>query len=260
MYLTDQPEARAGDLPEARPRGQPEALAGGHPDAMARVPPIVARVSNWMRSARKAVGEIFRRQAAIDKSAAQAWRETLEQVIADLDLLNRNTEQDFLTIGGKLAGFIEKVNLISSQLAVLATFNSQEQGLHASQALTCALDRSTEMRTRYADHNGVLGDMRQEAGRLKEILSGFQGTVSTFHTLGVLTRIETARLGTAGADSPDGSPVPDYGLHDFATHYTMHSELDVHDVHQGFTTAAPAGQPDSPCAEAGELGENVEFF
>ena len=118
--------------------GQPDARAGDHPDAMAMVPPVAVRVSNWLRTARHAVGRIFRPQAAIDKSAAQSWRETLEQVIADLDLLNRNTEQDFLTIGGKLADFIEKVNLISSQLAVLATFNSQEQGLHASQALTCA--------------------------------------------------------------------------------------------------------------------------
>ena len=190
MHLTGQPEALAG--------GQPEVRAS--PEALASVPPVKVRISTWFLAARKAVARAFRRQAAIHKSAAQAWRETLQQVIADLDLLNRNTEQDFLTIGGRLAGFIEKVNLISSQLAVLATFNSQEQGLHASQALTCALDRSTEMRTRYADHNGVLGDMRQEAGRLKEILSGFQGTVSTFHTLGVLTRIETARLGTAGAD------------------------------------------------------------
>ena len=198
MHLTDQPEARPGDQPEARAGGQPEVRAS--PEALARVPAVEARVSTWMLAARKAVAGVFRRQAAIDESAAKDWRETLDQVIADLDLLNRNTEQDFLTIGGKLAGFIEKVNQISSQLAVLATFSSQEQGLHASQALTNALDRSTEMRTLYANHNGVLGDMRQEAGRLKEILSGFQGTVSTFQTLGVLTRIETARLGTAGAD------------------------------------------------------------
>ena len=58
----------------------------------------------------------------------------------------------------------------------------------------------------------------------------------------------------------DGSPAPDYGLHDFATNYTMQSEHDVHDVHQGFTVAAPPGQPDSPSIDAGELGENVEFF
>ena len=62
------------------------------------------------------------------------------------------------------------------------------------------------------------------------------------------------------ASSPDGSPAPDLGLHDFATHYTMQSEHDVHDEHQGLTTAAPAGQPDALSTEAGELGENVEFF
>jgi hypothetical protein len=59
---------------------------------------------------------------------------------------------------------------------------------------------------------------------------------------------------------PDGGPAPDLGLHDFATHYTMQSELDVHDEHQGLTLGAPAEQPDSPSTEAGELGENVEFF
>jgi hypothetical protein len=42
--------------------------------------------------------------------------------------------------------------------------------------------------------------MRQQAGRLKRMLAGFEGTVSTFQALGVLTSIETARLGGAGAD------------------------------------------------------------
>jgi hypothetical protein len=57
----------------------------------------------------------------------------------------------------------------------------------------------------------------------------------------------------------DGSPAPDYGCHDFATNYTMQSE---HDVHQGFTPAAVATvePPDSLSANAGELGEKVEFF
>src|ERR1035438_6747773 len=55
---------------------------------------------------------------------------------------------------------------------------------------------------------------------------------------------------------PDGSPAPDFALHDFASHYTMQSELDVH---QGLTPRAPPEQPDSPSTEAGELGENVEF-
>jgi hypothetical protein len=40
----------------------------------------------------------------------------LDQVIADLDLLNRSTERDFLRIGGKLGEFIEGVSAISSDL------------------------------------------------------------------------------------------------------------------------------------------------
>ncbi len=43
----------------------------------------------------------------------------LARVIADLDLLNRNTEADFLKIGGKLGEFIETVNLISGRLTAL---------------------------------------------------------------------------------------------------------------------------------------------
>jgi hypothetical protein len=123
MHLTDQLEARPGE--------QPEAWDGDPPEAAAKVPPVEARVSNWLRTAQHAVGRIFQRQAAFDKSAAQSWRETLEQVITDLELLNRNT---------------------------------------------------------------------------------------------------------------------------------MQSELDVHDVHQGLTSGAPAEQPDCPSADAAELGENVEFF
>jgi hypothetical protein len=198
MQLTDQPEVRVVEQPAA---------PGDQSEAPARIAPARAQAAAWLDSlhclASRVVTGIFRRPAALDSSAAssaRSWTDTLERVIADLDLLNRTTERDFLTIGGKLAQFIEKVNQISSQLAVLATFNTQEQGLHASLALTHALDRSTEMKVRYADHNGVLGGMRDQAGRLKEILSGFQGTVSTFHTLGVLTRIETARLGKEGAD------------------------------------------------------------
>jgi methyl-accepting chemotaxis protein len=124
---------------------------------------------------------------------------TLSRVIADLDHLNRNTEQDFLRIGGKLAEFIATVDLISSGLTSLTNVISLQHGPHASEALTGALDRSTEMAERAEKDNRLLGKIHHEANRLSLTLSGFQETVSTFHTLGVLTRIETARLGGAGA-------------------------------------------------------------
>lgn len=139
-------------------------------------------------------------EARASDSRAKAWIETLRRVIADLDLLNRDTEQDFLRIGGKLAEFIEAVNLISSELTTLATLISGEQGLRTSEALASALERSVAMGAHSEEANGVLGGMRQEADRLKQTLAKFKGTVSTFRMLGVLTRIETARLSGEGAE------------------------------------------------------------
>jgi hypothetical protein len=129
-----------------------------------------------------------------------ASAQSLGQVIADLDSLNHDTEQGFLSIGGKLAEFMQTVSVISSELTALA---NAEHGQQASQALTHALDRSTEMRSAQGNRDKGLAGMCHEVSQLKRTLSGFQETVSTFRTLGLLTRIETARLGSTGADFSD---------------------------------------------------------
>ncbi|MGC2112394.1 MAG: hypothetical protein WA655_22945 [Candidatus Korobacteraceae bacterium] len=136
----------------------------------------------------------------MSNSDTNAWNESLGQVIADLDLLNHNTEQDFLRIGEKLVEFIQSVDLISSDLSALTNW---EAGLRASRALTHSLDRSMEMSSRHTVSHGNLGGMRHEAGLLKRTLSGFQDIVQTFHTIGLLTRIETTRLGSAGCEFSD---------------------------------------------------------
>jgi methyl-accepting chemotaxis protein len=146
------------------------------------------------------VDAIGRRRAAGGDAEAATWAGKLEPVIADLDRLNHETEQDFLKIGEKLTEFIAAVRLISSELGVLTNLISGEHGLRAAEALTRALDRSRDMQSRAEEGAGTLNRLREEAGQLKQTLSGFKGTVSTFRTLGVLTRIETARLGSAGAD------------------------------------------------------------
>ena len=120
-------------------------------------------------------------------------------MIADLGDLNRDTERDFLAIGGKLTGFMQAVKVVSSELTALVNLLSGECSTSASGALTSALHRAREMSAGADVSNGLLAGMRNEAGRLWQTLSGFEGTVSTFHTIGVLTRVETARLG-AGAD------------------------------------------------------------
>ncbi len=171
-----------------------------------RIPRMRPELFTWLQAVRNAGGTWLQagtrglRKGAESASESRVRVENLAQVIADLELLNQNTEQDFLRIGGKLAEFIEAVNLISSQLAALADLNSGEQAVRASQALTRSLEHATEMKGRSAENNGVLDRMRKEAGRLKQVLWGFHGTVTIFQTLGVLTRIETARLGRVGAD------------------------------------------------------------
>jgi hypothetical protein len=169
------------------------------PDAQAGVTPFWAHPATWLRTALQ-VSTIGREKAAVIDSEGNLWAGTLAQVIADLDHLNDNTEQDFLRIGEKLGEFIEAVNLISCELRSLASLISGEYGLRASQALTSALDHSREMAARVEVGNALLSSMRQDARLLKQNLYGFEETVSTFRTLGVLTRIETARLGNSGAD------------------------------------------------------------
>ena len=133
-------------------------------------------------------------------SRAGDFRKNLHGAISTLEGLNHDTEQYFLTIGEKLGGFIHAVNMISSDLATLENSISGEQGLHASHALTRALDRAVEMGSHSAAGNDILGDLHRETDTLKRTLNRFESTVRTFRMLGILTRIETARLGSAGSE------------------------------------------------------------
>ncbi len=96
---------------------------------------------------------------------------------------------------------MDAANLISSELTALGSLISGEQGRGASDALTAALDRSERRSTKHSeDRKGELDGMRQQADQLRRTLAEFQKIISNFHTLGVLTRIESARLQTAGSD------------------------------------------------------------
>ncbi len=133
-------------------------------------------------------------------SSALSWAGTLSGINTELELLNRDTELEFLKIGAKVSEFIDTVSRLSADLKALAEIVSGEQGQRASDALTGVLAVSSDMRSRSEEGSRLLGNMRQEASRLRQTLSQYSGTVATFHSLGLLTRIETARLGNAGAD------------------------------------------------------------
>jgi len=69
--------------------------------------------------------------------------------------------------------------------------------------------------------------MHHAVSLLKRTVSGFQETVSTFRTLGLLTRIETARLGSTGADFCDLAD--DVGLLAGHIHSRVESALEMAD-------------------------------
>ncbi len=125
---------------------------------------------------------------------------TLRAAISELERLNRETERAFLIVGGKLAASIEEVNFMSSGLQSVAELISGERGRNAAQALNSVLDLARGMGARGGADSELLGNISTEGNRLKKTLSQFEGIVAAFHSLGLLTRIETARLGKVSAD------------------------------------------------------------
>jgi methyl-accepting chemotaxis protein len=124
----------------------------------------------------------------------------LEQVIEDLQNLNRNTERDFLKIGEMLIGFLGSADRVSSGLAGLTDQISGEQGQRAYEALTRALEGCRRMESRTVGRNRELGSLRDGAVSVRNTSSGFRDAMSTIRALCTLTCIETARMGAVVTD------------------------------------------------------------
>ena len=124
----------------------------------------------------------------------------LEKVLDDLAALNRSTEQDFLKIGAKLGEFAGAARQISSDMTALNALISGCEGCNASDVLAAVLERSKEMETRAASGDGALAQVCDATRQIASTFRGFKDTVAVFRVLSSLTRIETARLGSTGAE------------------------------------------------------------
>jgi hypothetical protein len=133
-------------------------------------------------------------------SSETSWAKRLRTVVADLEKLNRSTEQDFLTVGGKLIQFRSAAQQISSDMAVLNELISGESGRKACDALSSLLEHSREVDTRIEQGGQALTSVCDLSTRLRQAFSGLPKRVSVFRTLCTLTRIETTRLGSTGVD------------------------------------------------------------
>ena len=137
------------------------------------------------------------------RSAGRGWRIAVEQVIQDLEHLNRSTERDFLAVGEKLNEFRSTARQIALDMAALTELFSGEQGRNASHALNRMLEHSRGMSARIEQSGQALGQVRDLSCRIRQAFAGLPNTVSVFRTLCTLTRIETSRLGSTGADFGD---------------------------------------------------------
>jgi methyl-accepting chemotaxis protein len=136
-------------------------------------------------------------------SPGNDWRTVIEQVVGELEDLNRSTERDFLAVGEKLGDFRQTARQIASDMTTLAELISGEQGSNASRALTRILEHSKGMDERIEQSGQVLGQLHELSGRVRLAFAGLRNTVSIFRTLCTLTQIETSRLGSAGGDFGD---------------------------------------------------------
>ena len=150
--------------------------------------------------ARTRIGFLSRRPGA---TPASAWGSAVDQVAEDLENLNRTTERDFLAVGEKLMEFRSTARQITVEMAALTELISGEQSRSVSHALNKTLDHSKEMDAQIARGSVAFERVGGLSSHVRQIFAGLRNAVSAFRTLCTLTRIETSRLGGAGAGFGD---------------------------------------------------------
>jgi hypothetical protein len=97
------------------------------------------------------VGAVRKVIALLGRSPiAPAW---IAGVIADLEKLNRVTEEDFLAVGERTMAFLSAAREIRTDFGRLADSISGEAGERSCQALATVLNRSVEMRRSFPKHS-----------------------------------------------------------------------------------------------------------
>ncbi len=121
-------------------------------------------------------------------------------MIQDLEGLKSATEQDFLAVGGSLMEFRSTARNISAEITALTDLISGEQGNLISRALSRILAYSKDMDSRAETGGKALANVSELARVIPNAFSQLRSRVLLFRTLCTLTRIETARLGSAGSE------------------------------------------------------------
>ena len=131
------------------------------------------------------------------------WSTTLGGVAAELGSISGATEDEFLSIGGRLQDFCQRGSGISG-------LASEMMGELAGEHVSCAMGGLEEMLDTLAQYasraqkeiHGSAGTLRGILKLLDEVsepLSGFKKVNKVLRMLGISTKIESARLGQSAA-------------------------------------------------------------
>lgn len=133
------------------------------------------------------------------KSTGAKWGEELARVVASLEQLNRSTEADFLTIVGQLTGFVSVARSILADTRAIADSIVGETGDGVCCALKATLEETRRMQGRAAAALQLTG-IRDSLAAIRRSFSGLERVGPSFHLMASLAQIETAHIGSSGAD------------------------------------------------------------
>lgn len=138
-----------------------------------------------------------------DYASIEQWRLALPPAVATLRMLAGATEDEFLQIGSRLQDFYLRSSDITTMANQLVETVSGEQ-------MTCLVQRLQQVRTdmeRYLESaransresSTTLERILKEMENVAQPLEGFQKMYKMLRMLGISTKIESSRMGDAGA-------------------------------------------------------------
>jgi hypothetical protein len=126
----------------------------------------------------------------------------LRGVSGQLGELMRSSERDFIAVGGKLDDILDAVGKESTTLASLSKAVAGEQG----ETLAGLLDEVARWGGHAAGADGcgaAIAALLPAASAVCLPLRDLQNMIRTLHVLGIVTRVESARLGASAAGFED---------------------------------------------------------
>jgi hypothetical protein len=140
----------------------------------------------------------------LGKNGVKKWRGTegsrLQKLCLELNRFNVATEQEFLTIGGYLQDFSGQAQEISQAAAATAGIVGGQEMKKAIGELDDIFQQTKLLEGECEKGTDVLSEIIKILDMIQAAIIAFMKIVKTLVVLGTFIRVESARLGSMGAD------------------------------------------------------------